>query len=158
MTNQVKGAIYENYIEYVFRFLLDIESRSDDEPILISRNVSFVKNGSPNQFDIYYDFSKAGVLHRVAIECKNHGRPVELSMAREFYAKLSEFHNITGVFVSNSGYQSGAKSWLEDKEIMALSTSDLPNFFNLIGIRSSNRGICNTASFRKMNESAFVLS
>jgi hypothetical protein len=134
MNNHNKGKILEDYVEYVYRFLLDLESREDDEPIVISRNVKMVRNGYSNEFDIYYEFSKAGIRHKVAIECKNHNTPVDISHIRNFHDKLRDF-NVTGVFVSGSGFQSGAENYARDKNILLFTTQDLPDFFKLLTLR-----------------------
>lgn len=134
MNNFDKGKLLEDYVEYIYRLLLDIEAQPDDEPIIISRNVKLAKASYSSEFDIYYEFSKANIRHKVAIECKNHKKPIEISMMRDFYGKVKDF-NVTGVFVSNSGYQSGAESYAKEKGIIALTTSDIPNFINLIGLR-----------------------
>lgn len=134
MNNHTKGKILEDYVEYVYKFLLDLDSNPDDEPIVISRNVRFSKGEYSNEFDIYYQFSKAGVRHQVAIECKNHHDRIDIGHIRNFNDKLRDF-NITGVFVSNSGFQSGAEYYAKEKNILLLKTEQLPNFINLIGFR-----------------------
>ncbi|MDL2277217.1 restriction endonuclease [Parabacteroides sp. OttesenSCG-928-G07] len=134
MNSLEKGKLFEDYIEHVYRLLLDLESHADDEPIIISRNVRLKKNNYSSEFDIYYEFTKARIRHKVGIECKNHSAPVDISYIRDFYGKIQDL-NITGVFISNSGFQSGAKAYAEEKGIILLTTDEIPNFFNLIGER-----------------------
>lgn len=134
MFNFKKGKIFEDYVEHVYQLLLDSETGQDDEPVMISRNVKLSKQGYSSEFDIYYEFSKAGVRHKVAIECKNHNKPIDISHIRNFNDKIRDF-NVTGVFISNSGFQSGAKSYAAEKGIMILTTNEIPNFINLIGLR-----------------------
>ena len=112
-----------------------METSKDDEPIIISRNVKLLRNGYTDEIDIYYEFTKAKIRHRVAIECKNYSSPVEISKIRDFHGKISRSQNITGVFISSNGFQSGAKSYAIEHGIILMVTSDLPNFFNLIGKR-----------------------
>ncbi len=135
MSNYYKGKNYEDYIEFVYRLLLDLETNRNQEPIIISRNVILSKNGYTGEIDIYYEFRKANILHRVAIECKNHNHPIKISSLRDFFGKITDFHNITGVFVSDSGFQSGAVEYAKEKGIIIITTDDLPNFLNLIGLR-----------------------
>ena len=135
MSSYTKGKNYEDYIEFVYRLLLDLETSRNEEPIIISRNVKLSKNGYTSELDIYYEFRKANILHRVAIECKNQSHPIKISALRDFHGKISDFHNITGVFVSDSGFQSGAIEYAKEKGILTLKTNDLPNFINLIGLR-----------------------
>lgn len=129
-----RGKTLEDYIEQVYKLLLDSEAGPDDEPIILSRNVKFSKGGYTSEFDIYYEFSKAGVRHKVAIECKNHDKPIEISHVRNFNDKIRDF-NVTGVFISNSGFQSGARNYAADRGILLFTTTELPQFFNLIALR-----------------------
>ncbi|MEY5049972.1 MAG: hypothetical protein RLZZ175_3331 [Bacteroidota bacterium] len=135
MTNHEKGKIYEDYIEFVYRLLLDSEAKSNDDPIIISRNVTFIRNGYTDEIDIYYEFTKAKIIHKVAIECKNHSTPIDISSIRNFHAKIRNIQNLTGVVVSNSGFQDGAKKYAEEFSIILMKTSDLPNFMQIIGKR-----------------------
>lgn len=134
MNNYFKGRVLEDYVEYVYKFLLDLETQPGEEPVLISRNVRMAKNGYSAEFDIYYEFSKAGIKHKVAIECKNHRSPIDISHIRNFGEKVRDF-NVTGVFVSESGFQSGAENYALERGILLLKTEDLPNFFNLLGLK-----------------------
>lgn len=40
MNQFVKGNLFEDYIEYIYRLLLDLEENKDDEPILLKRKRS----------------------------------------------------------------------------------------------------------------------
>jgi hypothetical protein len=135
MNSQDKGALFEEYIEKVYRLLLDLETSKDDEPVMISRNVKLLRNGYTDEIDIYYEFTKAKIRHKVAIECKNYSSPVEIGKIRDFHGKISRSQNITGVFISNNGFQTGAKNYAIEHGIILMVTSELPNFFNLIGKR-----------------------
>lgn len=135
MKNYKKGKDFEDYIEKVYRLLLILETNTDEEPVVISRNVKLLRNGYTDEIDILYEFVKARVRHRVAIECKKHSSPIAINQIRDFHAKISKSQNITGVFISNSGFQSGAKSYASEHDIILMTTDDLPNFFNLVGSR-----------------------
>jgi hypothetical protein len=137
-TSYEKGKLLEDYVEFVYQILLKLEANGNDEPVLVSRNVKFFKNDIVNEFDVYYEFKKAGVIHRVAIECKNHDEPINISHIRNFSFKLNEFHNITGVFVSQTGYQTGAKALAKEKGILALTTEELPELNQVIGLTLKN--------------------
>ncbi|MCD7978099.1 MAG: restriction endonuclease [Tannerellaceae bacterium] len=134
MNTYIKGRALEDYVEHVYQFLLDLEAHPDDDPVILSRNVRFAKNGYTSEFDIYYEFTKAGLRHKVAIECKNHADPVSIGEVREFYAKLHDLQ-VIGMMVSNSGFQSGAKTYGAEKEILLLTTEELPSLFQVIAQR-----------------------
>jgi len=135
MNQFVKGNLFEDYIEYIYRLLLDLEANKDDEPIIISRNVKLIRNGYTDEIDIYYEFTKAKIKHKVAIECKNQSTPLEIGKLRDFHSKIIRNQDLTGVVVSNSGFQSGAKNYADENGIILMETKDLPNFINLIGQR-----------------------
>ena len=135
MNTYTKGKLFEDYIEHIYQLLLDLETEKDGEPIIISRNVSLIRNGYTDLIDIYYEFTKANVSHRVAIECKNHNSRIEIKDIRDFHSKISKSQNITGVFISNNGFQTGAENYAKEHDILLMVTNDLPNFYNLIGKR-----------------------
>lgn len=118
-----KGEELEKYVEFVYSSLLNMK----DEGVLVSRDTTIIDSaGESHQIDVYYQFERAGVTHKVCIECKNHRSPVKQSVIREFYTKLHDISGVIGVVVSGSGYQSGAISFAKKKQILLLKTSDLP--------------------------------
>ncbi len=69
------------------------------------------KSGQEHQIDVYWEYEIAGVRHRVAIECKNYNRNVEIGKVRDFYGVLSDLNNVAGIMVTKVGYQKGAKEY-----------------------------------------------
>lgn len=126
-----KGAAFEDYIHFVYQHLLALEN----DEVIISKNAKIKKNNNEHQIDIFYEFTKAGITHRVAIECKNTTRPVDKGRVHEFESKLRDLNNVIGVMVSQSGYQEGAKNFAESKGIATLTTDSLPSFLQVIGLR-----------------------
>lgn len=51
------------------------------------------------------------VRHRVAIECKNYDRNVEIGKVGDFYGVLSDLNNVAGIMVAKVGYQKIAKEY-----------------------------------------------
>lgn len=37
---------------------------------------------------VFYQFERAGITHKVAIECKDHGRPIENGEVAKFFGKM----------------------------------------------------------------------
>ncbi|SFW82353.1 restriction endonuclease [Chitinophaga sancti] len=72
-------------------------------------------------------FTKAGILHRVGIACKNTNTPIEKGQVQELESKIRDLQNVIGVIVSVNGFQQGAEAYAEDKGIIALHLKDLPN-------------------------------
>lgn len=98
----------------------------------VSRNVVLKGLKGEYQIDVFYQFEHAGFIHRVAIECKYHNRPLDRDTIMPFCNKITDIGNIIGVIVSKSGYQSGAKEYAEKHGITLLTTEDLPKFNILV--------------------------
>lgn len=127
-----KGITFENFVHEVYSAILRLE----DKKISVSKNVKIIgKTGTPHQFDIYYEFTKANVKHRVAIECKNHSRPVDKGSVGEFKSKIQDVDNLMGIMVSSSGYQSGASIYANGTGILLMTLDDLPSFTQVIAMQ-----------------------
>lgn len=89
------------------------------ENISVQHNVTIpCRSGATAQFDIYWKFKQAGVIHEVAIECKNYNSTVSVGKVREFADKLRDAGNVRGIMVSRKGFQDGAKKVAKDSGIM----------------------------------------
>ena len=123
------GSKLESYVKYVYEIILNLKG----ENILVSQNaIIFGVSGAKHEIDVFYQFEKANVLHKVAIECKDTETPVVKGKVQEFFGKIEDIHNIIGIMVSKTGYQKGAKTYGEAKGILLLETKDLPNLFDLL--------------------------
>jgi Restriction endonuclease len=79
------GRKLEEYAQYVYRMLLNLR----DENIEVEHNISILgRSGAKHQIDVYYEFERASVKHRVAIECKNENRAVHKGEVQEFHSKI----------------------------------------------------------------------
>lgn len=126
------GIELEKHVQRVYSFLLNMK----DEGIVVGQDVQIVdKLGRSHQVDVYYQFEKAGITHKVAIECKDHGRPVDNGHVAKFFGKLANAGNIQKVMVSRLGYQKLAYEIAEDNDVMLLTVDDLPRFNELLAER-----------------------
>ena len=111
---------YEKLAQYVYQCILNAEGF---ENITVQHNVQLDgKSGCKHQIDVYWEFTIGGITQKVAIECKNYNDTVSIGKVRDFYGVLHDVGNITGIFVTKIGYQSGAKLYadyygIEIKEI-----------------------------------------
>lgn len=105
------------------------------EKIQVSRRTTFrLPTGDSYEIDVFYEFNKAGVRHRVAIECKDWSRPVNQGQILEFHQKIKNIGNdIVGVVVSRSGYQTGVEKVAARHNVLLLSADDLPTLPQLVG-------------------------
>lgn len=124
------GSEFESYVKYVYEIILNLKG----ENIIVSKNaVVFGTSGAKHEIDVFYQFEKANIIHKVAIECKDTVEPVPKGKVQEFFGKIEDIHNIIGVMVSQSGYQSGAVTYADGKGILLLEGKELPTIFDLIG-------------------------
>lgn len=126
------GDLFESYVRYVYQTLLGIQGKN----ISVSRRATvYDTRGNSYNIDVFYEFDVAGVHHRVAIECKDHSRPVGRDDAIAFVGKIRDLPSAIGVFISRSGFQSGAKKYLQDHGVLHYSGDDLPHFGRVLASR-----------------------
>lgn len=107
-----------------------------DEGVLVSRDATVRgKSGEDYQIDVYYEFLRANVRHRVIIECKDWKHPVKRETINALESKIRDIPGVVGVIVSRNGYQSGAKQFAEYQGILALTPDDLPSLPSLVAER-----------------------
>lgn len=126
------GKTLEKDVQHIYSYLLNMR----DEGVVVGNSVVMTcKFGIQHEIDVYYEFSKAGIRHRVAIECKDWAKPVSKGQIQEFESKLRDIGNLTGVVVSRNGYQSGAEEFAKNHDILLLRFEALPSFNTLIADR-----------------------
>jgi hypothetical protein len=125
---------FEERVKYIYSVLLNLKG----EKVSVSRDVKLKGRSRINQFDVYYEFSRAGVNHRVGIECKDRSRPLSKNDVRAFYGAVFDTPGLQGVMVSAKGYQSGAKKFADQYGIIALTMEELPGIGSLLATRLEN--------------------
>jgi hypothetical protein len=125
-----KGSQWEDYVHYVYSTLLNLKG----EKIQVSKRTTFrLPSGETYEIDVYYEFIKAGVPHRVAIECKDWRSPVSQGQVLEFHQKIKNIRNdLIGVIVSRNGFQDGAKKVAERHGMLALDEDSIPSIPQLL--------------------------
>lgn len=106
-----------------------------DEGILVSGGANtFLRgiSGENYQIDVYYEFMRAGVHHRVIIECKDWQSPVKREVVNALESKLRDIPGVIGVIIARNGYQSGAINFAQQKGILALTSDQLPSLVTLL--------------------------
>jgi hypothetical protein len=126
------GSSLENDVQSVYSRLLNMR----DEGVVVGRRVLMAgKSGVQHEVDVYYEFSRAGVRHRVAIECKDWAAPLSKGQIQEFESKIRDIGGIVGIVVSRAGYQSGAEAFAKHHDILPLVFDDLPSLGVLLAQR-----------------------
>ncbi len=122
----------ESYVQYVYSTLLNLK----DEGVVVSANATFIgKSGARHEIDVFYQFERSRITHKVAFECKYLKRKVEKSDVIDFHGKIKDIGNIQGIFVSKNGYQKGAKEYASHYDIRLLTIGDLPTLNILLANR-----------------------
>lgn len=105
------GDAYEQLTQQIFQDMLDAKGVVT---LAVERNVVVRGIAAKHKIDILWKFNDGLVDHTVIVECKDHGRPAELGDIQKFHSTLSDIPGQPrGVFVSRSGYQSGARDYAE---------------------------------------------
>jgi hypothetical protein len=129
MVSATSGEAFEDYVAYVYQALV----HCDSEDITVRRRVKIPDSrGTLYEIDVFYEFDMAGVHHRVAMECKNTQRPVERNDVMAFYAKIQDMPSTIGVFISRSGFQTGALHFLDDHGVLHFDSAQMPHLGDAI--------------------------
>ncbi|WP_051568385.1 restriction endonuclease [Crocinitomix catalasitica] len=100
---------YEKFAQEIYQEFLSEDGITTE----IKHDVKLQGKSTKHQIDVYWEYTFAGVNHKVAIECKNYSRKISVGIVRDFYGVLSDIGNINGVIVTTVGYQKGAKDYAE---------------------------------------------
>jgi len=123
---------FEEQVRQVYNTLLNLK----DEGTVVARNVKMKgRDGIPHQFDVFYQFTRGGLTHGVAIECKNTRRPVEKNDVMAFKSKIDDVPGLRGLVVAKKGFQQGARIYAEKNGVDAIEASELPGVGELLAAR-----------------------
>lgn len=134
MKNHQKGVEFEGFIHYIYSRLLKL---NDSKARISKRTTLTGRSNSTNEFDIYYEFYHLNILHKVAIECKNHSGPVSVKEVRDFVYKINDVGNIVGIMISKNGYQVGAKNVANHDHIKLMTIDELPSLIEIVSMQIS---------------------
>lgn len=99
------GTEYELLVKAVYERLLATEGL---HTIKIQHDIILKGAKGDHQIDLYWEFSVAGIVHRVAVECKDYKNRVSIDRIRAFHDTLEDIGGVKGIFATSSGFQSGA--------------------------------------------------
>ena len=103
---------------------------ADAYRVLGARKVEHDKEIAGHQIDVYIEFDLPdGSLHRLAVEAKDHGRPIGIEVIRSFCDVVSGLHRLRhideGVIVSVHGYTKQARNRAAEERIRLTTLDDL---------------------------------
>ncbi|MGO4651152.1 restriction endonuclease [Arthrobacter sp. 2RAF22] len=126
------GDFLESYVSYVYDSLLSRHARN----ITVTKQAQVPDNfGNLYNIDVFFEYEIAGNKHRVAIECKDHKRPVGRDDVIAFCGKVRDMPSTIGLFISASGFQSGALKYLDDHGVRHMTLDELPHFGQAVANR-----------------------
>ena len=103
---------YERFTQEVYKQLLNCRHLNNAN---VQHNIKLEgRSGCKHQIDVYWEYEKDGVKHRVAIECKNYNRRVYKEKVCAFNGVLIDLDGVEGIMVSKKGFQSGAKLYAKE--------------------------------------------
>jgi hypothetical protein len=108
-----KNTNYETFARDVYQKLL----AQDGLTVEVLHDQVIQGNAAKHQIDVFWEFSFAGVNHKVAIECKNYNKSVSIGKVRDFKSVLEDIGNTNGIMVTTKGFQKGAIEFAEHYKI-----------------------------------------
>jgi len=96
---------YEKFVRKITETLLRAQGL---DTVKVEHNIQVQGLSRSHQVDVYWQYKFGGVLHRVVINCKRYGRPVEVTDVLTLNGVLADMPGVRGVIVTTSGYQQGA--------------------------------------------------
>ncbi len=110
MSNYDAGKSYEDFVETVYKAILEAERRDGNigHVTLERRKKITSKSGTPAEIDIYWEYTVAGIKNSVAIECRNYNKNVDIPGVRDFARKISDISGLKGLMVTKKGFSQNA--------------------------------------------------
>lgn len=120
------GKEFEIITQKIYQALIDCDYQNESfRKINVQHNVVLQgKSGNAHQIDVYWEFELAGLKYKTIIEVKDWKKPVEQTLLHSFKAVIDDIPGtVKGIFVSRSGFQSGAKVYADANGINLIQIS-----------------------------------
>lgn len=119
------GVQYELFVQKVQQALIDAQQLGQYRTISVQHNLKLIdKNGSPRQFDLYWEFEVGGHVYRNIIECKDYVNDIPIDKIDALAGKLKGFPELKGIIATRNGFQSGAIKQAEANGIDVIVVRD----------------------------------
>jgi len=102
------GKEYEELAQQVFDEIVN-ENRTGLETIQVQRDVTLQGKDAKHQIDVYWEFVVGNLTYKTIIQAKDQKSAVTQPQMLTFKAVIEDLPGTTGVFVTRTGYQAGAK-------------------------------------------------
>lgn len=107
MSTTDKGTSYEQFVHEIQTAILSAQSVSTIT-VEHDKNIRGLHSGTDHQIDVYWEYRLGGITHKVAIECKNWNKPIDIGVIRNLKGALDDIPGLRGIVVSPEGFQQGA--------------------------------------------------
>lgn len=105
------GVPYEHLTKYIFEQLVN---QDKVETIDLKHEVPLQGKSTKHKVDVYWEFEVGGIKYITIIQAKDWNQPVEQGQLLQFKAVLDDLpFQATGIFVTRTGYQKGARDFAE---------------------------------------------
>lgn len=116
MSEKNTGKPYEVFTQRIFQEILHQTSVKN---VIVEHNVILKGKTTDHQIDVYWKFETGAIVYETIVQAKDWGQPVDQGELLLFKAILDDLPNQPrGVFVTKTGYQSGAKEVAEKNGIL----------------------------------------
>ncbi|MBE6981552.1 MAG: restriction endonuclease [Ruminococcaceae bacterium] len=120
------GKDFEVITQKIYQAIIDGDYQVENlHNIQVQHNVVLIgKSGNTHQIDVYWEFELAGLSYKTIIEVKDWEKPVPQTLLHSFKAVIDDIPGTAkGIFVSRSGFQSGAKVFADANGIKLVQVS-----------------------------------
>ena len=114
---------YEKFVAELYRAVATTERWTTNlKTTTFERNTKITNRyGVDREFDVYWEYELDGIVHRAVIECKYHTDRIPIGAIDSLIGKLKDIEGeVTPIFATKTGYQSGAKKAADYHEIELL--------------------------------------
>jgi hypothetical protein len=116
LTITSKNTAYELMVRDMTQTLLDAHHGLNT--IAVQHDVRLKgTSGHRHQIDVYWEYQRAGITHRVIVNCKRYSRAVQITDVEAMKGVIADFPGTKGVIVTTKGYQAGALLYAKAHEI-----------------------------------------
>ena len=111
------GKDYEILTQWVFNQILN-DGRVKN--IEVKQGIKkFKGKTASHEIDLYWEFQEAGINYKTIVQAKDWSQPVKLEQLLTFKSVLDDIPGQPrGIFVTRTGYQSGARDYAENNGIV----------------------------------------
>jgi restriction endonuclease len=114
------GISYEILVQLIFQDIVDAAAT-----LKVQRNVALQGKTLKHQIDVYWEFEFAGVDYKTVVQAKDWNKPVDQGELLKFKSVLDDLADQPrGVFVTRTGYQSGAAEYARANGILLFELTE----------------------------------